>query len=150
MTDSEAEIEEEKGSHRPKPVPLSKTFLVIAAFLWVLGLTGMCLLGTLVPRKLDESYQRKAKSLPDLRNPPLNVFRVPYNNESHTVSPFWIYRVGHSLGTISHSTQCNVGTNGTVGIPTGQHLYALGEDLEWIDLFINDDLIGKVEQVTHR
>jgi hypothetical protein len=143
---ADSENQDEKQNHNAPTVTLKRVMLWVTPF-FACYMAELFLLTYVLPDKYEDSLRMKARTSPDLSKPCLNFFQIPYDNQTHKVSPFLIKDLSDILGTICSSCFCSDTGNVTDGNTTLDHYYALGEDDVW--KYVNiDKRTDRVERVS--
>jgi hypothetical protein len=70
-----------------------------------------------------------------LTGPKLSVYTAAYSNETHSVAPFSANAVGNCMGMSAIHL-----ANGIDGFDSHKHYYAMGEDNQWVEIFLCSDV----------
>jgi hypothetical protein len=95
----DSEIQDENQNICLPTVTLKRILLWLTPFL-AFYMTELFLLDHVLPDKYEEYLRTKARTSPDLSKPRLNFIRIPYDNQTHTVSPFLMKSLSDILGAI--------------------------------------------------
>ena len=143
---ADSENQEEKQNQSPPTLTFKRLLLWSTPF-FACYFTELFFLTHVLPNKFEDYLRNKARTSPDLSNPCLTFFQIPYDNQTHTVSPFLIKSLGDILGTICSRHFCSDLGNATDRNTTLDHFYALGEDDVWNYVNI-DKRTDRVERVS--
>jgi hypothetical protein len=94
---ADSETQDEKPNHSLPTLTFKRLLLWSAPFL-AFYFTELFFLTHVLPDKYEDYLRNKARTSPDLSKPCLTFFQIPYDNQTHTVSPFWIKSLGDILG----------------------------------------------------